>query len=520
MTGVVAMLAIAAAPAWAQFDDLPAPPNVNDPVSIYDDTEDAGSQASTSPADDGADETTSNGITDTEEVAASPSDEIPQPRDPATESIPQPLGNVRPPDTDARNADSANGNWETASGENFAGLTRGDIRTAQPPMELHFQLPQTSWTRRGNVVLPSWIHAASPVSAALPVPGDRGEEVLPPPQNAGAFPERTGNMGEDPIAVDTLPHQPIMEPIFGRMALGHHGRRLRWGDRFRQSRLDDYGLGVERLDDALFEMDTVRTWNNFHFRFASAKRYQTPDRVEYFWGKSPDGRGPSNLTSSAEAFVDYQDLRIRTEIGGSRMSVQTELPIRFLDPVINSNTAGLGDMSLATKTVLMGGDTWQLTQVFRNYFNTGAVSHGLGTGHVSMEPGFIVRYRPRPRLSLTGELKYWFPIGADPTHSGQILRYGLGASRVAFENDQFAWLPTLEVVAFSVMDGQKSVRDTTTGLPIVTDIDGETIVNIYPGMWFVSEYGSKIDIGVSSGISVTGNRFYDSIFRLDVRYSY
>ena len=128
----------------------------------------------------------------------------------------------------------------------------------------------------------------------------------------------------------------------------------------------------------------------------------------------------------------------------------TEIPLVLVDPVNNPNTAGLGDLQLTTKTVLLNGNDWEITQFFRTYLPTGDAMKGLGTGHVSLEPGFLFQYKWSPETYLHGELRYWFPIGGDPTQGGQVLRYGFGISHLLYENDVTAIIPTLEFVGWTV----------------------------------------------------------------------
>ena len=98
------------------------------------------------------------------------------------------------------------------------------------------------------------------------------------------------------------------------------------------------------------------------------------------------------------------------------------------------------------------------------------------------------------------------------------MRYGLGASRIFRESDAFAIVPTLEAVGFTVLDGQKTGGTGTNPDPI--SLDGETIVNIYPGVWLIRERKSIWELGLSGGLSVSNHRFYETILRLDVRIAY
>jgi hypothetical protein len=186
-----------------------------------------------------------------------------------------------------------------------------------------------------------------------------------------------------------VPLESSPEPVFGRLLGRLHGEhcdccREQGGPLARRMPTfgmvaEGGGIGRERLAMALFEIDVSQPQNNFRFRVDLAGGFRTPDRAEYFF--AGPARGPLPETS-----VDYQDLRFLMEMGGPKFSIATEVPIRILDPERNPNTAGLSDLNLTTKTVLLDGNDWQLTQIFRTYFNTGAPGKGLGTGHISIEP--------------------------------------------------------------------------------------------------------------------------------------
>ena len=273
------------------------------------------------------------------------------------------------------------------------------------------------------------------------------------------------------------------------------------------------GIGHERLIYAPFEIETSQPLNNFRLRFDSVHGFPSPDRSEYFWSKP--GRGPA-----ADTGVSYQDVRIQTEAATEKFSAATDIPIRFLDPDNNANTAGLGDMNLTTKLVLVDGRTWQITQFLRTYFPTGAPQKGLGTGHVSMEPGFLVRYQWSPETFLHSELRYWFPLGGDPVHSGQAMRYGLGYSHLLYETDRFAILNTGELVGLTFLDGQKIVDRLTQQTALVDD---DTSLQFYPGFRFVFDRGCDLglfEVGIAGTFSTGSSSLLDPLLRLELRWSY
>ncbi len=289
----------------------------------------------------------------------------------------------------------------------------------------------------------------------------------------------------------------------------------------------DIGIGRERVMYAPFEIDITQPFNNFRTRFDAAYDWEFPDRAAYLWAKTP-GSGPANGTrpNSGERSVDYQDFRFLLEFGGGRFSAATEVPIRILDPELRENTAGLGNMNVTTKIVLVDAEKWQMTQLFRSHFNTGAVSHGLGNGHVSLEPGVLYRYKWSDVTYAHGQVKYWFPLGADPAFAGQVLGYGAGLSHLWIDTDNFAVIPTFELVAWTVLDGLQTppgeIMQDANGNPILDQIDGLNIFNIHPGLRFVHDTGGKalFEFGISSGFSVTDGRWYKSLLRLDARWSF
>jgi hypothetical protein len=271
------------------------------------------------------------------------------------------------------------------------------------------------------------------------------------------------------------------------------------------------GVGRERVMFAPFEIDITQTFGNFVFRVDAAYNLTKPDRAEYFWARP--GRGPA----LPETGVGYQDFHFRMENGGPSFSLATDIPIRLLNPDVNGNNGGIGDIQLVQKTVMMNGSRWQLTQILRTIFNSGNARKGLGTGHVSMEPGLLARYKWNDLTYMHGQLELRFPIAGDPMYSGPALTWGLGLSTVWYETDTVAFIPTLEFVNTWILDGQY----TPIGVPVPVDVRGDGIFNLGPGLRTVWDTGGDmgvLEFGFNSMLAIGSDGWYDALIRFDTRF--
>lgn len=273
------------------------------------------------------------------------------------------------------------------------------------------------------------------------------------------------------------------------------------------------GFGRERVMLAPFEIDVTQPFNRLRLRADAAYGITAPDRSEFFWAKI-GSRGPT----LPESGVDYQDLRFMFEAGNDTFSAQTELPLRFLDPDINLNTTGLGDMNLATKLVMFDGDCWQVTQITRMYIQTGSPKKGLGTGHFSMEPGLLARYKLSCDTYLHGELKLWFPIGGAKPHAGEVLRYGLGVSTIFTDTPCYAVIPTLELIGYSFLTGDRTLPSGS-----IVAVDSENELYLSPGVRVAFDTNRDLKIvefGVHAQASLISNGYYDSLLRAELQISF
>jgi hypothetical protein len=410
---------------------------------------------------------------------------------------------------------------------------RPDVHYAEaaPKSEVAANMPgmATAWTDDPQYGRPVFRRmwdspGATPVRAQGPAPETltlpppvppSGAELLPPSAPGEIIYEGDPSMmGEYGPVADPWADHPDCGPL-RQFGCPHCSPIEQWFGEDTQAA--DAGLGQERVMLAPFEIDVTQPFNNLRMRVDCAYNLTQPDRAEFYWArpKSLGGLGPN----SPERSVDYQDVRFQLEVGGPKFSVATEAPIRILDPDINPNTAGFGDMTLTTKLLMVDGSRWQITQYFRTYFNTGFAPRGLGTGHISIEPGFLARFKWSERTYFHGEAKFWVPTPGHLEQAGEVLRFGIGVSHVWFETDSFAAMPTLEFVGWSVLDGMETAYPSGASV----EVDPEGIFNVYPGIRFVRDADSELglaEFGISGGAAVTTNQWYESLLRVEARFSF
>ncbi|MCA9012238.1 MAG: hypothetical protein KDB01_20940 [Planctomycetaceae bacterium] len=264
----------------------------------------------------------------------------------------------------------------------------------------------------------------------------------------------------------------------------------------------------------------------FRLRFDAGFNNERPDRAEFFYaqcgcfgaGAPGPGSPPPNLAVNGS--VDYQDLRGYVEYAtNSRFSVFGEVPVRFLQasPVNattpdTGNTGGLSDLEAGFKYALVRTPETVFTFQFKTYIPTGDARQGLGTDHVSLEPGFLAQQRVSSRLDIFGELRDWIPVNGSSLNgqnfAGNVLRYGVGAAYTVAETNRMKFSPIAEVVGWSVLDGL--VLNPATG----AESAETTIVNMKLGVrTMFKSNGSTLYIGY--GHALTGQAWYQDIARIE-----
>lgn len=259
-------------------------------------------------------------------------------------------------------------------------------------------------------------------------------------------------------------------------------------------------------------------------RFDSGWDSNRPDRAEFFYAQYQNP-GPGDLGNGrGNTRVDFHELSFLLEVArGNRFSVFAEVPVRFLEPSASAASGltptgdeeGFGDLITGFKYALSTDPSHFITFQFKTYYPTGSARRGLGTEHVSLEPGLLVQSRVNSRLTVFGEVRDWIPIdGSDnggEEFAGNVLRYGVGAAWSAVDNCHVQVSPIVEFVGWSVLDGQ--VFDLERDFNVPQDAN-TTIVNAKVGVRTLFRKNNS-SLYVGYGNALTGQRWYEDFLRLE-----
>jgi hypothetical protein len=269
---------------------------------------------------------------------------------------------------------------------------------------------------------------------------------------------------------------------------------------------------VSLFDSVVGYIDNAIPANQLRLRFDAAYRDRRPSRAEFFYANSggPDEPG----LPLRESNVDYQELTTYLEKTLTpRFSGFIEVPVRFLNPEINANHTGFGDLNTGLKYAFIYNRDTVASFQFRTYVPTAVERRGLGTGHVSLEPALLVNQQLTERLTAAGELRYWVPVGGSDL-AGDVIRYGVGLGYGERRKDDWWATPVVEVVGWTVLSGKTAVLP-PSGVGFVEDAAGQTIVNAKLGLRL--GLGERGDIYAGYGRALTGNTWYKDIWRIELR---
>lgn len=246
--------------------------------------------------------------------------------------------------------------------------------------------------------------------------------------------------------------------------------------------------------------------------FDSGMRVRRPGRAEYFQptGGLPNSPGPP----LPETSIDYQDLRTYGEVAVlPRFSTFVNTGFRWVNPDVNRNDGGFGDMDLGFKVAMLSLSDLLMTFQLRAYIPS-ASSSALGTEHFSFEPALLVNYQVLPFLTLEGEGRFWAPVGGGD-FAGNVARYGLGVSYRQPSDRQFWIAPVAEAIGWTVLNGQ-AMAVTPSGNYYLEDAAGTTIFNMFGGLRV--GWGYRASLYAGYGRALTGPTWFKDLWRLELRF--
>jgi hypothetical protein len=263
--------------------------------------------------------------------------------------------------------------------------------------------------------------------------------------------------------------------------------------------------GVSFIDSAL-------PLTQFRIKSDQISNLNRPNRAEYFWPASTGSGRPV-----AERSVDYQELSAYAEISCyDRVSFFVEGPSRWLNPEINPNTAGWSDMNAGMKIALCYTPHGVVSGQVRAYIPTGIGERGLGTDHFSLEPSLLLNHRLHEWVTFEGEVRYWVPFsGSD--FEGDMFRYGAGLVFGKQETCGLWVTPVAEIIGWVPLSGKQSYV-APSGIVVTEEARNKTVCN---GM-FGARVGCSdcFDIYGGYGVSLTGDRWADEQWRIELRFKF
>jgi hypothetical protein len=260
-------------------------------------------------------------------------------------------------------------------------------------------------------------------------------------------------------------------------------------------------------------IDQANPWNVLRLRFDAAYDMNRPTRNEYFMtGSSPMEHGLPH----PERRIDYQQASLYGEYAFlPQFSAFLEQPVRFLNPEINDNQTGPGDLRGGFK--LLGLQTHEFTGTFQFAATApfGRPGRGLGPGHPTLEADILGNWRPFDWLLIETSFGFWMPVD-DSRLGGEMFIYGFGLSYPG-RSDDFWITPVLEFTGWTVVRGSEQVVYSSTSF-FNQPTEGVTVVNGNFGVR--AGFGCLGDVYLGYSRALTGEVWYKDLWRIELRWRY
>jgi len=274
---------------------------------------------------------------------------------------------------------------------------------------------------------------------------------------------------------------------------------------------------VAAANAALF-VDGARPVSQTTLRWDSGLNLQFPDRAEYFWARADGkGKGPAFPINGfkGETSLDYNDLHLITEAASGNFSATLDIPYRSVDSQLAPHAAGFGDITIGTKSMLFDCELLQFTFQFNTTVPSGNFTHGIGNGHVSLEPSLLLALRVAENTYFQGQLSEWIPLGGDADYMGAILHYHTSLNHVLWRPiEDVQLIGTGEFVGYSFQHGQ--FTDPVFG-PF-QKASNDSYLSIGPGLRLV--ICDRIDFGFGAQFAISDRHFAEQLYRTEFRWRF
>lgn len=350
--------------------------------------------------------------------------------------------------------------------------------------------------------------ALSVLLAAAPAPaqlfrGDRCRSCECPPP--GCAPEATPAPAPAPAPAPGRPGEPPAVPEAAAPPAPASPSPYEVGDLG--------GGALSTFDSTVGYIDNAIPSNLFRLRVDAAYRANRTTRAEFLYARgAPAGPG----LPLTEVSDDYQEILAYLEgLVRPNLSVFVEAPVRFINPTINEDHAGFGDMNFGFKWAFLRDPDQVTSFQLRLWMPTGNAHLGLGNDHVSIEPALLCFNKLTDRLRVESELHLWVPVGGTD-FAGPFVRYGVGFSYGERPADRWWAAPVVEFVGWTVLGGKEAVAPPIPSL--TQNAAGDTIVNAKFGVRV--GLGDRFDLYSGYGRALTGEVWYKDIWRTELRLAF
>ncbi len=261
--------------------------------------------------------------------------------------------------------------------------------------------------------------------------------------------------------------------------------------------------------NAAFFQDSARPVNQTRIRWDHGIDLIHPDRNSFFFAQTSD---VTKLRG-----IDYDELRLSMEAGTERFSVTVDTPYRYWTSN-ESSKAGFGDISIATKSLLLDCELIQMAFQFRTGVPTASDGNGLGNGTVSLEPSLLFTVKLLENTYFQSQIAEWIPLNPGGTR-GSLLHYHFAFNHMLWQAPcckDMQLIGTFEVNGYSFQAGKYTGLVNNETEPL--NSSGTTYITLGPGLRY--QLCDRMDLGFGASFAVSKDHFADQLYRTEFRWRF